>query len=265
MINNSIDTKAYILLLENEEYELRMTLNESFIEFKLEPKNTVSDYYYYEKCDLSTINAEKYFIMPLNDLKKAFEKFDKRLKNKNAKLIKASEDTINLNFKIIIDDEELETNLKLKKFKINKEVAYNNLLNKFNEMKEKIKELEKNLNETKKEMNTKIDIMYEDFLKKKQEKEEKQKKEELIRQEEEKKLKLNDNVNLLNDYQSQNIDINEFYTLSNDKLENKRNTIAVYPIIRNNERLYELACAKEDSRNYYHIALYNILSKKKQM
>ena len=56
-------------------------------------------------------------------------------------------------------------------------------------MSKKIKELETNLN-------TKINIMYEDYLKnkneeeiKKRQEEEKQKKEEIIRQEEEKKIK----------------------------------------------------------------------------
>ena len=33
MESQRIDTKAYILLLENEEYELNMTLFESVIEF----------------------------------------------------------------------------------------------------------------------------------------------------------------------------------------------------------------------------------------
>ena len=37
--------------------------------------------------------------------------------------------------------------------------------------------------------------------------------------------------------------------------------VAVYPIIRNNESLYELACVERD--NKYNIVLYNILSNKK--
>ena len=41
MASQSIDTKTYILLLENEEYELNMTLFESVIEFKLIPKNLI--------------------------------------------------------------------------------------------------------------------------------------------------------------------------------------------------------------------------------
>ena len=257
-MESKIDAKSYILLLENEEYELIMTLFESFIEFKLVPKKSISDYIYTEKFDLSTINDRKYLILPKKDLKKAFGNFDKLLNDKKAKLIKARGDNINLIFKINIMDEEYESKLELKQIKINKEEGYPILLN-------KIKELEKKIIELEKKLNTKVDIMYEDYLKKKQEEEEKQKKEKLIRQEEEKKLKLNDNVNLINDFQTQNNDMKEIYSISNDKFQNERNNIAVYPIIRNDERLYELACTKEDNNynNYKNIVIYNILLKKK--
>ena len=150
--------------------------------------------------------------------------------------------------------------MELKQFKINKEVGYTFLSNTINEMSKKIKELGTNLN-------TKIDIMYEDYLKnkneeeiKKRQEEEKQKKEEIIRQEEEKKL--NDNVNLINDFQSKSIDMKEFYSISNEKFYNQRNTVAVYPIIRNNERLYELACAESDP-SCSNIVMYNILLNKR--
>ena len=166
MASQSIDTKTYILLLEKEEYELNMTLFESVIEFKLIPKK--SDYIYTEKFDLSTINNRKYLIRDIIDLKTAFEKFDTLLNNKIAKLIKARGDTINLNFKINIIDDEIESNLELKQIKINEEVGYPILKKRIDEMEEKIKELEKKLN--------KVDIMYEDYLKRKQEEEEKQKK-----------------------------------------------------------------------------------------
>ena len=166
MASQSIDTKTYILLLENEEYELNMTLFESVIEFKLIPKK--SDYIYTEKFDLSTINNRKYLIRDIIDLKTAFEKFDRLLNNKKAKLIKARGDTIKLNFKINIIDDEIESNLELKQIKINEEVGYPILKKRIDEMEEKIKELEKKLN--------KVDIMYEDYLKRKQEEEEKQKK-----------------------------------------------------------------------------------------
>ena len=258
MINNSIDTKAYILLLENKEYELIMTLFESVIEFKLVPKKLISDFYYAEKFDLSTINEKKYLIRTFDDLKMAFTRFDSLFNNKKVKLIRTREDTINLNFKInIMEDDELETNLELKQIKIDKEEGYLLLSNKINEMSKK------------------IDLMFEDYLKRKQEEEikkkeeeEKQKKEELIRQEEEKKLKLNDNVNLNNDFQSKNIDMEDVYSISNLTIMKIRNSLAVYPIIRNNERLYELACYKlnyfkNEKEYFFNIVIYNILLNKK--
>ena len=172
MANNNIDSKVYILSLANEEYELIMTLFESVIEFKLIPKKLISDFYYAEKFDLSTINERKYLVKTLDDLKMAFTRFDKLFNNKKVKLIKTRGDTINLNFKItIMEDDEVETNLELKQIKIDKEEGYLMLSNKINEM------------------NKKIDLMFEDYLKKKEEEEikkkeeeEKQKKEELIRQ-----------------------------------------------------------------------------------
>ena len=258
MINNIIDKKAYILLLENKEYELLMTLFESVIEFKLEPKKLISDFYYAEKFDLSTINERKYLVKTLDDLKMAFTRFDKLFNNKKVKLIKTRGDTINLNFKItIMEDDEVETNLELKQIKIDKEEGYLMLSNKINEM------------------NKKMDLMFEDYLKRKQEEEikkkeeeEKQKKEELIIQEEEKKLKLNDNVNLYNDFQSKNIDMEDVYSISNIAILKIRNSLAVYPIIRNNERLYELACYKlkyiKNEREYFiNIVIYDILLNKK--
>ena len=176
MENKNLDAKSYNLSLDKENYELIMTLNESFIEFKLKSKNDISDFYYNEKFDLSTINNMNYLIIPLSDLKKAFKNFDALLNEKKTKLIKKREETINLHFQINLMGEELESNLELKKYKINKEDAYPILLKEINEMKKKIIELEKNLSETKKEMssikenqnnemNKKIELMYEDYLK----------------------------------------------------------------------------------------------------
>ena len=52
----------------------------------------------------------------------AFTRFDKLFNNKKVKLIKTRGDTINLNFKItIMEDDEVETNLELKQIKIDKE------------------------------------------------------------------------------------------------------------------------------------------------
>ena len=276
MENRIIDTKSHKLSLENEEYELNMNLCESFIEFKLVPKNDISGFYYKAEFDLSSIN--KYLSSKFTDLKKAFVIYDKQLNNKKVKLIKLREDSINLNYIRVSDfDEEVETNLELKQYRINREDAYPLLLNRINEMNNKILELEKNLNEMKKEKlenqgnekKEKIELLIEDYLKKRQEEEEikKQKEEELLREKEEKIIQLNDNVNLLNDFQYDNKnDLKEFDYLPNSKLELQSKSLAVYSIIRNNKRFYELACAKRgkyiNNTRYYDIVIYDILLNK---
>ena len=109
------NTKTYDLALMNEEYELVMKLNESFIEFKLSPKNTVSTYYYQERFDLKTLI--ELLVAYFKELKEVFKFYDKILTVKKVKLVKNKEkDTISLNYKTIIHyDEEVETNLELKK------------------------------------------------------------------------------------------------------------------------------------------------------
>ena len=265
-----------------------MSLIESSIEFKLLPKKVISDIYYKERLDLSTINNNKYLIISLSDIKKAFKIFDNMLKDKKVKLSKTKEKEINLNLLNNINYEEIETKLELKQCKINKEEAYPILLKENKEMKKKILELERNIEEIKKEIltikenqknvnNKNIELVFENYLKLKQEEEikkqkeeeiKRQEKEKLIRQEEEEKLKLNDNVNLSNDFHIENVDnVKEFNTLSNGKISTNSKTVAVYSIVRNNERLYELACSKRGiySTDHYqfNIAIYNILLNKK--
>ena len=174
-------------------------------------------------------------------------------------------------------DEEFETNLELKQFRINTDNVNPILLNKLSEMNNKILELEKKLNEKKREKlenkgneeNKKIESVTEDYLKKKKIEEEikKQKEEELLREKEEKRIKSND-INLLNDFQFDNTKIlkafDYFYTKGLDVKSNK--SVAIYSIIRNNKRFYELAYARRGeyyntngTQYYYNIAIYNIL------
>ena len=92
MKNNIIDTKSHKLSLENEEYELIMTLGESYIEFKLVQKKVIPEFYYKAEYDLLSIS--KYLRYDFEDLKKAFIIYDKKLKDKKVKLIKLKEDSI---------------------------------------------------------------------------------------------------------------------------------------------------------------------------
>ena len=272
-VNNKIlETKSYKLSLQNEEYELTMNLTEAFIEFKLIPK-LVSDFNYKSKITLSIIKENKYLIKEYTELKKAYEVFDKKFIKKKIKLIKLKEDSINLNYINNVDDEEeVEVNIELKKFKIEKGDEYPMIRKKIEELEKEISELKKNLSEVKNEMDKKIELTIEAYLKKKKEEEEikKQKEEEIkkkrdeeIKKQIENKLALNDNVNYLNDFQCDNFDnaIDVNY-ISNGRFNLNKKMVAVYPIIRNNESIYELACPKYGN-NTCNIDIYNILLNKK--
>ena len=194
-----------------------------------------------------------------------------------------------LHYKTIINyNEEVETNLELKRFDLTKDDLYSILLNQVNEMqkelsqrenikKESIKQVEnkmkeyidKKMEEIKKQMEDKIEILVDNYMKKKKEEEaiEKQNKEEELRLKEEEKIKKNDNVNLINDFKCENINnMKNIMTISNSFPT--INNIAVYTIIRNNKIYYEIAYQENYSNDRfdntiyqrYNISIYNILS-----
>ena len=215
-------------------------------------------------------------------MRKAFENFDKKFNRKQVNLSKQREDSINLNIVTLIDDdEEIKKTIELKQYKIEREDVIQKLLSQSKEMQKEIFELKKNISEMNKkmlsiqenlgnDMNKKLELFFEDYLKRKKEEEEIlnkeeekriQKEEELIRKKEEEKY--NDNVNLFNDFQCQDINnIKDFdYIIKNFSLN--KTSVAVYSIIRNNERLYELACIKSESKDHCNIVFYNIIINKK--
>ena len=144
-----IETKSYNLSLLNEEYELTMNLTNLFIEFKLTEKNILSQYYYKEKFDLQTINKLLYTFF--NEIKDVFNFYDKILINNKVKLILLKgKNAINLNFKNIINlDNEVESNLELKKSKINRDDILSILINEVNSLKNKLNEKSNNEMENK--------------------------------------------------------------------------------------------------------------------
>ena len=151
--NKIIESISYILLLENNEYELTMSLIENnLIQYKLIQKNTISSSYYIAEYDLSTIN--KLLFVFFKDIKEIYNFYDKILKKNKVKLILSKEkNKINLNFKNIINfDEEVETNLELKEIKLNKDEILNKLINEVILLKTQIKNKENNENKEKNEM-----------------------------------------------------------------------------------------------------------------
>ena len=153
-----IETRNYALSLMNEEYELTMNLTESFIVFKLTPKNIISSYYYQEKFDLPTIT--KLLFLVSKELKEVFIFYDKIINKQKVRLIQQKEkNIINLNFINIINfDEEVETNLELKQIKLTKDDLINILLNEINELKFK-----KNNNSKNELINENIDKKMDDL------------------------------------------------------------------------------------------------------
>ena len=146
---NIIESKKYNLLLLNEEYELIMNLYNIYIEFKLIKKNIIYPYYYKQKYDLENINKLLYTFF--KEIKEVYNFYDKILNKNRVKLI-IKEDKININFKNIINlDNEIETNLELKKIKINKDDILYILINEINILKNKLN----NENEMKEYINNK--------------------------------------------------------------------------------------------------------------
>ena len=150
---NIIESKKYNLLLLNEEYELIMNLYNIYIEFKLIKKNIIYPYYYKQKYDLENINKLLYTFF--KEIKDVYNFYDKILNKNKVKLI-LKEDKINLNFKNIINlDNEIETNLELKKIKINKDDILYILINEVNILKNKLNENKDKENKMKEYINNK--------------------------------------------------------------------------------------------------------------
>ena len=89
----------YNIFILNEEYELSMKINNSLLEFKLQQKSKIVDYYYNSKYDLKKINAIS--SISFKKIKEAFDLFDNQFKDKIAKLVKfEGKNIINIKFKL---------------------------------------------------------------------------------------------------------------------------------------------------------------------
>ena len=147
-----------------------------------------------------------------------------------------------------IKNEIIKENKKIIEEKIN--IIDNKYKEKINEIKkeyeDKIKEFKNKQNEIISEINKNLNLLLNEY----------NKKIEKIKKIE-KKIELNDNVNLINDFKCYNIN-----KMNNNIISNNLNiiwmkSVAVYNIIRNNEILYEIAYP--DNKNGYNIIIYNIL------
>ena len=295
--------QSYNLSLLDEDYELSMSINQSFLEFKVQQNNIIVDYYYKTKYDLQIIN--NLFTTSFKGTKEVFNFFDKLLNDKKFKLIKLKDkNIINLNFKnVFILDKEI--NLELKQTKLNKDEMNILFLKEINSLKQKLnakneKSIEELIKDNNKELKEYINIkieennkIYEEKIKEKDneikelkdiinqlKKEQEQKLNELNNKylEYEKVLKPllekyqtqkefnenNDNVNLINNFNL--IDVNKIQnikTIANNLNISWLKSVAVYKIKRNDEMLYEMAYP--DNNNGYNIIIYNLLNNNKNI
>ena len=83
---------SYNIPLLDEEYELSMKINESLLEFKLQQKNIIDEYYYKSKFDLQII--KKLLSISFKRIKEAFNFFEKIINEKKVKLIKLKDKNI---------------------------------------------------------------------------------------------------------------------------------------------------------------------------
>ena len=270
------ESETYELLLEKEEIQLTINLyDNTYIEFKLVPKNIIESSYYIAKYNLETLNKNLYIFC--KDLKEVFQFFNKILQKKKITLLLSKDKSkIYMNFKNIINfDEQVETNLELNEVKLSKEEILQILIKEVFQSKKQILLLEKKVIENEQKYDAKIkglkmdyeqkieeikktnNVLLEEYNKRKQKEEEEEDK----KKEEEKIISLNDNVNLINNFKFKNIDkIKNINVISNDLSITYMKSVAVYTIIKNNERLYEIAYP--DNKNGYNIIIYNLLLNK---
>ena len=149
---------SYDIFILDDVYELSMKIYESLLEFKLQQKNIIDEYYYKTKFDLEEINK----LMPTSfgRIKEVFDFFDNLLKEKKVKLIKSNnQDIIKLNF--ANTTKKNESNVELQKYKLSKDEINLMFIKEINILKKKLnskneKSFDKQIEETVKEYQKKI-------------------------------------------------------------------------------------------------------------
>ena len=267
--------------LQNDEYLLTMALySDDFIEFKLIQNSPNASCYYIEKfnfekiTDISNLNPKKL------DMKKVYHIYQRILKNEKINIILSQDkNIITINYKISANYEEEDVNLELKKMELEKEDIIDILKKEVEKNEKKMEELQKENEKMKKD----LDFLMGEYNKK-MEKEEKEKqlqkeaeekekqlqkeaeeKEKQLQKEEEELSSKNDNVNLINYFKCDNI--KQMQNIDSIAIPNacfSINNAAVYCIIKNNERLYQIAFSYLDYNKNFFIMIYDLFKKKEE-
>ena len=291
-LEENLEISHNISILD-EEYELSTKINGTLLEFKVKQENIIDEYNYKAKFQLEAIN--KLLLTSFEKIKEVFDFFDNLLKEKKVNLIQSKDKTIiKLNFKNTTQN--IETNIELNKYKLSKDEMNLMFIKEINSLKKKLnskneKSFDKQIEETVKEYQK---ILNDKIIEKDKEIKDLKKEINQLKQEQEKKLneikkiferknftnenilnpiivkekekkeiikydKVNDNVNLINDFTNINFENMKNKTIANNLNIKWLKSVAVYKIIRNNEISYEIAYPENE--NGYNIIIYNLIKK----
>ena len=262
--SQKIISENFKVFLQEDEYILEMTLySNNCIEFKIIESSPMASCYYLEKYDLEKINLISPIIQ--RDMERVYQYIKRKLqRNKINLLLSENKNIMYINYKVRMDEdeEEIDVKLELKKSILKDDDIVKVLMKEVEQLKKECNKNEKIISELKKEIveiKKNNDLLMEEYNKKK----EKGNNEKKLQEEEEKLSSLNDNVNLTNNFQLENFD--ESKEIDFIPIQGLKS--APYCIIKNNERLYQIAYSKrkynsEDKSYLSHIIIYNLVSKK---
>ena len=262
-----IKSENKIIKLQEDEYQLEMTLyNNNNIEFKITLNSPMATCYYIENYNFETIKEISYlYHKKYNNMETVYQYYKERIFPKQINLVLSSDKNImSLKYQKVVDEEMIDVELKLKKIISKKEDIIQGLMKEVEQLKKKEIYYEKKIDE--------LNLFMEEYkkIKEKEKKEEEIKIEEVkneenIKIEEEKFSSLNDNVNLINNFKFENFRELKFRDEISGVNCNVK-SVAVYCIIKNNERLYQMAYCKNkkysENEKTSHIIIYNLVSNK---
>ena len=268
-----IKSESKMLKLQEDEYQLEMSLyDDNCIEFKVALNSPMATCYYIENYDLKTIKEISFlYHKKFNIIEAVYQYYKERIfaeKEMNL-VVSPDKNVMSLMYKKIVDDDTVDVELKLKKKILKKDDIVQALMKEVEQLKKTVIEQEKKNEELKKC----VDLLMEENkkIKEKEKKEEKkkndnEKNEENLKIEEEKFSSMNDNVNLINNFKFENFPELKYIESFSCGLKCDNKIFAAYCIIKNDERLYQMAYCKNKNYSQYcyssHIIIYNLILNK---
>ena len=194
--------------IQNDEYLLQMTLYpDDFIEFKITQNSPTAACCYSEKFNFKKITDISYLNPNKLDMKKVYNIYKKILNDLKINLILSQDKNImTIHYKTTVNYEDTDVNIELKKKALKDEDIINKLMKEVEQIKKQSQEKDIYYEKKIKELKKDIDFLMGEYNKKIEKEKEAEKKEKQLQKEEEELSSKNDNVNLINDFKSDNIE-----------------------------------------------------------